>query len=525
MRGIVLLATLLVALVAGTSAARAHASLIRSEPVDRAVIAGPPPAVALTFNEPVSPLVFRLLDPAGDVTELKGITANGATIRVALPVGLSRGTHLLSWRVISADSHPVGGAVTFSVGQPSAAPAPLATSTDAPLRAAIWIARVVLYLGLFVGVGGAFYGGWIAVAPPAKWTAFAARVALGCGIFAALVSVGLQGADAIDVPLSKLGELRIWKSGLATPYGVTLSIAVVALALGLAAMSGNRPCKRWSSLLALAATGAALAASGHAATAGPELVTRSAVFLHGMSVAFWVGALLPLAAALGDREGRFELARFSTAIPLPLAVLIASGLLLAIIQIRQVDALWTTTYGVVLSGKLFAVAALLALAAMNRWLTPQVAAGEAGSTRRLVRSIRAELAIVAVILGLVAYWRFTPPPRSLLAVAAEPLHIHIHAEKAMADLQIGPPGGEGQQIVISLLNGQFGPLPAKEVVLVLSKPDLGVEPLRLDASRVDETIWRIDSVRLPVAGRWHASVEILVSDFEKTSLEDDLDLP
>jgi copper transport protein len=59
----------------------------------------------------------------------------------------------------------------------------------------------------------------------------------------------------------------------------------------------------------------------------------------------------------------------------------------------------------------------------------------------------------------------------------------------------------------------------------LSKPDLGVEPLRLDASRVDETIRRIDSVRLPVAGRWHASVEILVSDFEKTTLEDDLDLP
>jgi copper transport protein len=226
------------------------------------VIAEPSRAVTLTFNEPVSPRLFRLLDPGGQVTELKSITANGATIVVALPAAVSRGTHLVSWRVICADSHPAGGAVTFSVGQPSAAPAPFATSTDAPLRAAIWIAKVVLYLGLFVGVGGA----------------------LGCGIFAALVSVGLQGADAIDVPLSKLGELRIWKRGLATPYGVTLSIAVVALALGLAAMSGNRPCKRWSSLLALAATGAALAASGHAATAGPELVTRSAVFLHGMSV-------------------------------------------------------------------------------------------------------------------------------------------------------------------------------------------------------------------------------------------------
>jgi hypothetical protein len=30
---------------------------------------------------------------------------------------------------------------------------------------------------------------------------------------------------------------------------------------------------------------------------------------------------------------------------------------------------------------------------------------------------------------------------------------------------------------------------------------------------------------LPIAGRWHARVEILVSDFEKTTVEDDIDLP
>jgi copper transport protein len=525
MRVIVLLAALLVALMAGTSAARAHASLIGSEPADRAVVAGPPRAVTLTFNEPVSPLVFRLLDPGGEVTELNGITANGATIIVALPAVVSRGTHLLSWRVISADSHPVGGALTFSVEQPSAAPNPLPGDTDAPLRAAIWLARVVLYLGMFVGVGGAFYAGWIAVAPPAGWTACVARVALASGIFAALVSVGLQGADAVGVSLSNVGDLRIWKSGFATAYGVTLCIAVVALALGLAAMSGKRPRTRCYSAWALAGTGAALAASGHAATAGPELVTRPAVFLHGISVAFWVGTLPPLAAALRGRAGRPQLARFSRAIPLPLAALVMSGLLLAIVQVRQLDALWNTSYGLVLSGKLVAVAALLALAAMNRRLTPHVTAGDAGSTRRLVRSIQVELAIMAVILGLVAIWRFTPPPRSLLATAAAALHIHIHTDKAMADLQISPAGTEGRQIMISLLNVEFGPLPAKEVVLVLAKPDAGIEPLRLDASRVDEAIWRLDGVRLPIAGRWHARVEILVSDFEKTTVEDDIDLP
>ena len=31
-----------------------------------------------------------------------------------------------------------------------------------------------------------------------------------------------------------------------------------------------------------------------------------------------------------------------------------------------------------------------------------------------------------VILGLVATWRFTPPPRALVAAAAEPVSVHMH---------------------------------------------------------------------------------------------------
>jgi hypothetical protein len=94
----------------------------------------------------------------------------------------------------------------------------------------------------------------------------------------------------------------------------------------------------------------------------------------------------------------------------------------------------------------------------------------------MVRSIQFELAIAVVILGLVASWRFTPPPRSLFAAAAQPIHIHIHAEKAMAELQIEPPAPDGRRITIGVLDGEFRPLAAKEVELFLSKPDAGIEP-------------------------------------------------
>ena len=53
---------------------------------------------------------------------------------------------------------------------------------------------------------------------------------------------------------------------------------------------------------ALAGVGLSLAASGHAATASPQWLTRPALFLHGVAVAYWVGALAPLAAMAWRRS-------------------------------------------------------------------------------------------------------------------------------------------------------------------------------------------------------------------------------
>jgi copper transport protein len=93
----------------------------------------------------------------------------------------------------------------------------------------------------------------------------------------------------------------------------------------------------------------------------------------------------------------------------------------------------------------------------------------------------------------------------------------------MVDLQIRPSRADGTRIMLNLLDEQFRPLAAKEVVLVLFKPDTGIEPLRLGARHVEATTWQIDGVRLLMSGRWRARVEILISDFEKLVIEDKID--
>src|SRR5262245_41495460 len=147
-------------LLASADPASAHASLVRAEPADGAVMAAPPAALVLTFNEPVAPLIMRLIGPDGEPVALGAPVSENATVTLPVPAPLARGSHVLSWRVISADGHPVGGALTFSVGAPSTAPLVEDVGDRSP-RVAFWAARVALYLGLFLGVGGAVFRAWI----------------------------------------------------------------------------------------------------------------------------------------------------------------------------------------------------------------------------------------------------------------------------------------------------------------------------------------------------------------------------
>ena len=134
MRAIGIAITLLLVLVQAT-AAFAHAALVKSEPADGAVLGQAPARLILTFSEPVSPLVMRLIRPDGQSLD-PSVTAENATITVALPP-LGRGTHILSWRVSSADGHPIGGTALFSVGAPTQAPQAGSTDTADGARPAV----------------------------------------------------------------------------------------------------------------------------------------------------------------------------------------------------------------------------------------------------------------------------------------------------------------------------------------------------------------------------------------------------
>jgi copper transport protein len=83
----------------------------------------------------------------------------------------------------------------------------------------------------------------------------------------------------------------------------------------------------------------------------------------------------------------------------------------------------------------------------------------------------------------------------------------------------------GARVDLLVLDAELRPLAVKAVTLVLSNPAAGIEPLRRDAISAGDSAWRIDDLRIPLAGRWRLRVEILISDFEKVVVEDQVELP
>ncbi len=512
-----------VAWLATAGQALAHAALTRTVPADGAVVASAPAEFSLSFSEPVSPLVLTLIGPDGARRPLTRFTLSDRTLSIPVPADLSHGTHVLSWRVVSEDGHPVGGSVLFSVGAPSAAPQVAATHTEPAVRAMLWLGKLGLYLGLAFGIGGVAFTVWVTPLPAAARRPIAGFLTVG--LLSLPVALAAQGLDALTLPLSDMFQGATWQAAAATSFARTALIAALALLAALMALTLPSRAERLLAILAWFGTGTALAASGHASAAEPQLLTRPAVFLHTVGMAAWAGALLPLAFALRQPDGALALQRFSRRIPVLLVIILLSGVVLAVIQVEHPGALLTTPYGLVLIGKLMLMAALIGLGAFNRYrLTGAVISGRASARSLLARIIAAEIAIIVAILAVVALWRFTPPPRALAAAAAQPASVHIHTERAMADINVTPGRAGPVTISVSLLDGEFGPLAAKELRLALSRPEAGIEPIERQASKQADGSWQVGDLTLPVAGRWTIELEILVSDFEMTRLRETVEI-
>jgi copper transport protein len=525
MRSLLVALALAFCLVAIASPAEAHATLVESVPADGAVVPAPPDAVTLRFSEPVSPIAVSLLDGEGrSLVSAQDVANEGATLRLALPAKLPAGTYLVSYRVISVDSHPVGGSITFSIGVRSAAPpAPVDMAAgDVGWRTAAAIDRVLFYAGMIVAAGGVLFHRMVAgdlgrLAPAASRRL---TVAASMAIAAALLATGLEGGQMTDGSWLALLEPATWRLGLATELGLSLIVSVAGLAALIAGLRVAAPLALAGAVVAIGA----LALSGHAATADPVWLTAPMLALHLLMVSFWLGSFWPLWSLLRHQPTTVALAalrRFSNLAVGAVMLLAAAGLGLAIIQLGSFHALTDTTYGSRLTFKLVLVLVLVLLALVNRYgLMPALGARQAEARHGLLASILAEAGLALAILATTALLCQAVPPRALAMAGHEHHHDAADGFAALAYrdgngalVELVPARRGRNDLTLRLFDPDGRPLTPQEVTIELENRPAGIEPVSGRVTMVGPGLYRVDGAGLPVAGRWTIRVGALVSDF------------
>jgi copper transport protein len=389
-------AALVVTIVGGTALpAFAHASLLSTEPSAGGVYDSSPSAITLRFSEPVEVSLggIRVFDAKTEKRVATGTpehpNGEGAYVTADLP-DLHDGTYVVTWRVISADSHPVEGAFTFQVGPNASvknaqglATTLLETSKGSRSVGIVYgIERAIAYAAIALLIGGLAFV--VFLWPQGRANRRAAWLVLGGWIAAVLTTVGgiaLEGVYGAGLPLSKVFDPTVFGDAVGIRYGHVALVRLVLLACALPLMwmvFGRRDAATtklpawWILPAALVAIGLSIlpGLAGHAATGIQTGLAIPADAIHVLAMALWLGGLaVLLVAVLPRRDGdelRRVLPRYSTLGLACVVALIVTGAYQAWRQVGSLDALRDTDYGRLLVAKLVVFAVLVAAAAFSR---------------------------------------------------------------------------------------------------------------------------------------------------------------
>src|SRR5829696_3042141 len=379
---VALLAAWLAGGVAIALPASAHATLVSTDPGEGARLESVPGEVRLEFSEGVSlgAGYARVLGADGERVDTDAAAVQGSVLTIPLRDGLGDDGYLVTYRVISADSHPISGAYSFVVGDGELVPTAGAEDpTDPVVRAALPAARWIGFAGLALAVGVPVL---VLLCWPGGWASDRLRRLAGWGAAAvavsALLSFLLQGPYSAGTGLGSVLDPSLLSATGSSVVGWTLlARAVLAGALVLAVRPvwrrGTPPSPAETAGAGLLVLGlvVATAAIGHpVAGSWPGLAVVVAT-VHAAGMAVWLGGLAGLlAVVLRPTTPGEELAEVLTPWSRlafgAVVALVVTGTVQAVREVESPTALFATTYGWVLIAKLLLVAALLAAAGVSR---------------------------------------------------------------------------------------------------------------------------------------------------------------
>jgi copper transport protein len=532
-RASVAIAVVLAALAAAPSAF-AHATLQSSDPGGNSIVRKSPPTVTLQFSEAVETAFgsIRVYDCGGErVDSGKVDRPSDSSVAVNLDSNLPAGTYTVTWRVISADSHPVTGAFAFSVKAASKSGECKQVfgkeGTPGSIDALFKFARALDFALILLVVGGATALALVLRSAAPELRAMLYRILAGLAIglvVACILCIVLQGAvaggfglseafrwDTVDSVLqTRFGKAFLWQLGLA---------AVIAPAAFLASRSRNATV----GLLVLVPAVLllpTLSAAGHARTSGTVALIADVVHIAAASV--WVGGLaFTVLALLLAGEDRWPLA--SRAVPVfsllavgSVVTLIIAGTVRGYEEVRAFHGLWDTTYGKLLLLKIGLVLPLLALGAYNnRYAVPKLKRQicSAVEQRRFLRAAGVELAIMAAIVGVTAVL-VTEPPAKASVTAPKLVNAFVPIGNLEVNYTIEPARTGPNTIHLYFFKPTGEPANVDDAKMSATLPSENVGPIAIPLQKIVPSHYTTPAGVFPQAGDWQVLIEARRGEFE-----------
>jgi copper transport protein len=519
-----------------TQSAFAHAVLLGSTPKANEMIATSPKELVLNFNENVGPIFFKVLDKSGKEVGAAGeIKTDGNNLILPLGQELPNGTYVLTYRVISADTHPVGATFGFSVGEPMADLSQMKASTE-PAKTSWTLAvafnRWVLYSAMLLAAGSALFT--LLIQTPATVTASTFNLGKSAAAVAAItyvLSVGFGGAEMVLGGAGALLSGDTWARGLQSTLTPSAAIGIPAMLVLIYGFTGGieRPKNGALTVGAVAAVGSFLV-TGHAATAPPVWMMATVVAVHLFCSAFWFGALYPLykTTQIADANAAGTVMhKFSIWAMYSVALIVLSGLVISAVQVQSPGNLTTTAYGSGLLRKLALVAVILALATYNKFiLTPALQKGDDSGAIRIRRTIRIEFVIYIFILGAAMTLTLTTPPRAIgdqnaasSAMQMDGFKTTLKAQEYSVDLEVTP-AKAGENMIMATVKGKDGQvLNLADLEITANLPAAGIADVMLKGQNVGNGMWHVVFKEMIIPGDWTLRIDAFVTDFDKVSFE------
>jgi copper transport protein len=555
------------------SPARAHAIVERTAPAIDAIVDPSPPYVSIWFNEPIE-IAFgalRVFDSTGDRIDVgvpEQLPDEPDSVRVAIQPDLPDGTYTVAWRAVSADGHPVQEAFVFHVREPGARPQGVGdrilgqSGPRGSSAVAYGVARWLTFASLLVLVGGGVFLGYVWAStkgeqnlPSEVRSRFADRwrrvtfIAWAAAALGTLVSYVLHTSIVAEVSVVRALDPSLLAEVATTRFGIVvlgrLGLLVLAALIWRAVRgtwvegAGDDPAviptNRWT-LPLFGALAIALLASpglaGHAGVTAPVGLNLVADAAHLVGAACWLGGLvmivtaaLPATVAIAPEERVRILApvisRYSDLAVIAVAVLLASGLFRAWVEVRAWHALTGTTYGLVLLAKVVAFLPMLGLGAMNnRWTKPRLQRAAKGGGSGIAamsilrRSMVAEIALGAVVIGATALLVNIAPAR-VAAGLEGPLVTDVRIGSDNLNVIVDPNQVGENEVHVTVTEPSGAATNVQAVQVLFRMASEGIGPLVGEGVRLAPGHFVVQGRQLSVAGEWTLEIVARVGRFDE----------